>query len=755
MNLNSLRSGRQSDIFIALFVLVLLLTYTFALLFAAPYQGFYFNPSNGRVSALYGAGNSDSPLLMGDFIERVDQMSISDYSENRNSHFFRGFQEGQTAKILIRRNNELKTISWTYPGFNRSEFLGRFFNLWWLAYVFWFLGMIAQLQFRPKDTQWRLFVASNYLLALFIMFGSVSSYRVLMSSTLLHVVSWLIFPVYLHFHWIFPQSFRRIPGWLKRIFYAATVAVALAELFHLLPGTLYFLAVAVAFAGSILLLFFHFLLHREHRSELRLLAGAALLTLFPVIVLSVISSAGWIPETGLLSLLVLPVLPCAYFYVLYRRSLGGLELRANRAISLYIFLVILGSVLLVVVASSGSIPIAPEAFVFASIVMALLTTFISIQIFPAFQSFVERRLLGIKLPAQNMVENFSARIVTSTTSNQLLKLLEEEVFPSLLVRQYAFVQIVDGTTKVLLARDVDLAGLSDEALHDLSVSLSTGQWIALSAEELRFGWVRLALPLKVGDVLIGSWLLGRRDPDDHYLQAELPILQSLANQTAIALSYLIQTESLKEMYQANLTRHEQERQRLGHELHDSLLNEMAAMLMKHDLDALPLEFQKSFDGLIVRLREIVSDLRPPMLVYGLKYALGALADNQSERHQDMVQIVSEIEAMDDCRYPEIVEHHIYRIVQEACENALKYARARSIHISGELSLNRIELQVTDDGIGFGDGVSLKLEDMVANKHYGLAGMHERAALIGAVIQIRSQPSQGTQIRILWESKDSM
>jgi two-component system sensor histidine kinase DegS len=205
------------------------------------------------------------------------------------------------------------------------------------------------------------------------------------------------------------------------------------------------------------------------------------------------------------------------------------------------------------------------------------------------------------------------------------------------------------------------------------------------------------------------------------------------------------------MYEANINRYEQERFRLAHELHDSLLNEMAAMLMKHDPDDLPKEFQESFDGLIVRLREIVTDLRPPMLMYGLKSALDGLADNLSERSHDTVQFVSAIQAVDGCRYPESVEHNIYRVVQEACENALKYARAKSIQISGELSADKIELQVRDDGVGFKQGISLQLDEMIANRHYGLAGMHERAELIGAAIRVESEANRGTRIQIVWRS----
>jgi signal transduction histidine kinase len=457
------------------------------------------------------------------------------------------------------------------------------------------------------------------------------------------------------------------------------------------------------------------------------------------------------PDVGPLALLVLPVLPAAYFYVLYRRNLGGLELRTNRIISLYIFLVFLGIVLLLSVGFLGIAGISRETIVFGGVIVVLINTFLGIQYFPAFQSLVEKRLLGIKLPAKNMVENYSARIVTSTTTHGLLKLLEEEVFPSLLIRQYAFVETANPPARIMLCRDVDMDQVQGDALLDFVASAPAGQLIPLSASRPPFEWVRLMLPLRIGSELIGAWLLGRRDPDDHYPQAELLILRSLANQTAVALSNIIQTERLKVMYQANINRYEQERLRLAHDLHDSLLNEMAAMLMKHDPGSLPQDFQESFDGLIVRLREIVTDLRPALLIYGLKSALDGLADNLSERNHDSVQIRSEVQAMDDCRYPENVEQNVYRIVQEACENALKYAQASSIKITGELTFDQIDVQVTDDGIGLSDTVGLRLNDMVANKHYGLAGMHERADLIGATIRIDSVSNRGTHIHIRWKT----
>jgi signal transduction histidine kinase len=748
---------KKSDILISYGVFAFLLVYTYSLLFLVPYPGFYFNPTDGAVRAIFEdrAPASVPHLVVGDILKRVGSVSFEEYSESATVHFFNNYQPGDVVEILVEREGKEFTIPWVYAGFNTAEFEAHFFNVWWLAYFFWFTGAFAQMIVRPKDRRMGLFVAANYLTGMFIMLGTISSFAFLGSPVLMRVVAWLMLPVYLHFHWIFPHSLRPIPGWVKSAFYVLCGALAITQFFSTELSPLYFLAILLAFGGSIVLLVIHYVSQPKYRREVRILAVAALASLGFTVAVSIVSTGGQIASQSVLALLALPILPGAYFYVLYRNNLGGLELRANRSISLYAFLVVLGIVLMLAVGYSGLVNITPQAFLFATVLIALATTFIGVQVFPAFQTWVERRLLGIRLPGENMVANFSDRIVGSTTSNGLLKLLEDDVFPSLFIRQYAFVQILDASVKVLLSRDANLDEVPEDALMGFLASVPDGGLIPSSTVEPRLGWVRMILPLKIGEELIGAWLLGRRDPDDRYPQAEFPILQSLANQTAVALIYIRQTERLKLMYEANINRYEEERLRLGHELHDSLLNEMAAMLMKHDIDALPQEFQESFDGLIVRLREIVTDLRPPMLTYGLKSALDGLADNLSERSQDVVQIVSEIQSVDGCRYPPTVEHNMYRIVQEACENALKYARATSIQISGELSVTRVALKINDDGVGFKDGVSLRLDEMVANKHYGLAGMHERAELIGAGINIRSQPGQGTQIQILWEAKDTI
>jgi signal transduction histidine kinase len=740
---------------IALAVLAILLIYTFALLFLTPYSGFYFNPSNGEVLAIEvdQPAGSTQQLQMGDVIERIGSTPIEVYANSWNINPYAGLKPGETIELQVRVDGKLITIPWVYAGFNRAQFLSRFLNIWWLAYVFWAIGMSTQLFLRPKDTQWRLFVSSNYLMGLFIMFGSVSSFQTMASPLLMRITAWLLLPVYLHFHWIFPVSFRRIPSWAKWAFYALCFGVVLAEVFQLLPRVSYFFAVILAFGGSILLLTFHYILQPAHRREVKVLAIAAFLALFPVVVFSAISSMGHVPAMAPVSLLVLPILPVAYFYILYvyRRNLGGLELRANRGLSLYIFLILLGTFLMLGVAFLGVSSISRELIAFGGVMVSLIATFLGIQFFPEFQSLIERRLLGIKLPSQNMVENFSAGIVTSTTLADLLELLQKEVFPSLLIRQYAFLRVENSIARVILSENVSQPQALEEDATKLLASLSPGRQVPPPDHGQRFEWVRLMLPLRVGSDLIGAWLLGRRDPDDLYPQAERQIIQSLANQTAVALSNIIQTGQLKAAYEANINRYEEERLRLAHDLHDSVLNEMAALFIGGEAPTISPKFQQGYEALTSRLREIVSNLRPPMLTFGLKLALDGLADTLSERSQDTVRITTDIAVEGDGRFMESIENNIYRIIQEACENAIRHGQAKHIAIFGTFGRSELDLCVEDDGTGSDNVANLSLNELIRQKHFGLAGMLERAITINAELKITSKPEEGTRIRIRWAS----
>ena len=130
--------------------------------------------------------------------------------------------------------------------------------------------------------------------------------------------------------------------------------------------------------------------------------------------------------------------------------------------------------------------------------------------------------------------------------------------------------------------------------------------------------------------------------------------------------------------------------------------------------------------------------------------LDELADNLMERNKDTIQINAIVQGDDNTRYSQSVEHHVYRMVQEACENAIRHGQAGRIHISGELASEHLSLAIEDDGNGFEASSSMRLDHLLTQKHFGLAGMVERALLIGADVKIDSAPGKGTRITIFWK-----
>jgi two-component system sensor histidine kinase UhpB len=85
-----------------------------------------------------------------------------------------------------------------------------------------------------------------------------------------------------------------------------------------------------------------------------------------------------------------------------------------------------------------------------------------------------------------------------------------------------------------------------------------------------------------------------------------------------------------------------------------------------------------------------------------------------------------------------IELVIYRVAQEALTNVLRHAHASQVDLSLRHAEGRVVLTVRDDGRGFS-------ENLPSNS--GLAGMRERAMLIGAELDINSRPDAGVEIRL--------
>jgi signal transduction histidine kinase/predicted RNA-binding protein with TRAM domain len=731
-------------------VLVIILSYSFAYFLVNPYTGFSFNPVSGNVEKLYVDNQSPGTLKVGDEITEIGSVKLSTFQADGHTVFFKGVKSGQVVDIQVKRNGQPVMVTWVMPGFNDNEFRARFFNLWILAYVFWAFGIITQSFIRPKDVRWKLLISINYLTGIWIILGNLSAKQIWHSSLLLHALSWLVLPVYINLHWIFPRPLKRLNPYFWASFYILCAISSLLQYLQVFPRSLYLVALILMILGSLGLLITHFIYQPDRRSEVGFLVLAAFIALVPLLILGVLRMIGIVSFSGTIALLALPILPAAYIYIIYRRQLGGLEVRANVVISIFIYSALLIALYIPITFLITSLIKDPSLEINLNLVSTLLLCIISVLLFPRFRRWVEYHILKMPLPPIHILELYTARIMRSIDTNQLKQVICDKILPSLLIRQAAIIRL----DARLSPRQVCLKGVDETQLPNsfgirslLEEADEVRQQVVNMEKTLVCPWAKVILPIHQEGKVFGICLLGRRDPDDYYASTEIPIFQALMDLTALALLHIDQSERLLALYRSDIEWQEENRHRLALELHDDVLGEMAILMMSHDGSENSPQFTQAYQKTTDHIRHIITGLRPSMLNYGLHLAIKELAEDASE-NGDQTKIHLEINP-DQIRFSPTMELHIFRIVQQACRNVLEHAHARNIWIRGNLDEKHIELNVEDDGRGFETDGSVDIPELLAKKHFGLVGMYERAALIGANITIESSPDHGTRIRVVW------
>ena len=424
---------------------------------------------------------------------------------------------------------------------------------------------------------------------------------------------------------------------------------------------------------------------------------------------------------------------------------SGLRFSANRAASAVFFILIEALIVLLLSTLFQQLHF-PGVSELSLVLAVLLMGSGALLFYQPFKRFFERRVLGISLQPEALARIYAGRITTSLERSALQKLLADEVMPSLLVRQFAQVILRDGKLQLDFGLRVNAdmlpGGLRPGRLDALCGTLLDADNSPLPA------WMRLVLPLQSGGETRGYWLLGQRDPDDRYSEEDIATLRALADQTALALVNIDQADNLRALYFADIDRNEVERLHLGAELHDDVLGQMS--LLSQSIESSNLKAVSAYEQSVLRIREIINGLRPAMLNFGLRPALETLVDELNERLPQGPKLELDLpEAL--IRYDSRVELYLFRVVQQACSNAVQHAACQHIRITGSLSETAVEVLVSDDGKGFAAAQGIDLPALLAGKHFGLAGMYERAALIGAEFNIQSRPGEGTRVSLNWST----
>ena len=208
------------------------------------------------------------------------------------------------------------------------------------------------------------------------------------------------------------------------------------------------------------------------------------------------------------------------------------------------------------------------------------------------------------------------------------------------------------------------------------------------------------------------------------------------------------------LYARQITRaHEEERKRIARELHDD--STQSLVILSRHIDNLITgnpdgskmsghleKIRGEVDEILARMRRFTQDLRPPTLDYlGLLPALRELLA-QLELQSG---IESELNITGDEQHfaPED-ELLIYRIIQEAVSNIWRHSKAKKARVAVDFNKDRTTVEVSDDGRGFEMAEDMRF---VQAGKIGLAGMQERADLLGASLTIYSHPGEGTRVSL--------
>jgi two-component system sensor histidine kinase DegS len=131
--------------------------------------------------------------------------------------------------------------------------------------------------------------------------------------------------------------------------------------------------------------------------------------------------------------------------------------------------------------------------------------------------------------------------------------------------------------------------------------------------------------------------------------------------------------NLQEMTRQIIDIQESERHQIALDLHDQVLSQLGALFLYIDESSIPPKFIENYHKLIDQIRSTIYNLRPPMLNYGLYPALDELRTYLIRQHQSNIPIEFNV-TPSNIRVDPNIELHLFRIIQEAMNNACKHSR---------------------------------------------------------------------------------
>lgn len=390
----------------------------------------------------------------------------------------------------------------------------------------------------------------------------------------------------------------------------------------------------------------------------------------------------------------------------------------------------------------------------------------------------EKRLAALNEVSAVVSQSLELQGVLNSATNKVMEVMDIEIALVFLLyeeKQELVLQVYRGVSEEFIT---GLRGLKvgegfngqvaqtgeplvvEDASHDPRLTREVVEREGIRAE--------LIVPLKAKGKVLGTLCVGTRR-FRQFLSEEVELLSHIANHIAVAVenARLYQKERVmadteKQMrenlrfYLQQVTRaQEEERRRIARELHDDTAQGLVVLSRRLDSlfsntdhlssqdAALLEELRQQTDRILEGVRRFSQDLRPSVLDdLGLLPALEWLTSDLSQHFGIAIdmEVVGSVR-----RFPPEAELVLFRIAQEALRNVWKHSGASKAWVTVEFSNDKTVLTIKDNGKGF--ELPERIGDLASSGKLGLAGMQERAQLMGGKLMLESAPGKGTTVTI--------
>ena len=336
------------------------------------------------------------------------------------------------------------------------------------------------------------------------------------------------------------------------------------------------------------------------------------------------------------------------------------------------------------------------------------------------------------------------------------------------------VKIEPEPERVLAEMDVDgyFSGTKNELLATLGAEVETNLMELLKANGYTDNFIEgLFAQVKQGENWLGE--LKFTDEDGDFIWFELHLIP-ISNQrhvkvvgrdiTEVKEAKMISREinsekierKIKEQHYRSvhiLEGQEEERHRLARDLHDGVGQMLSALKMSIEsvhVPRDPIHNRRRFDDTKYLLKRVIQEIRrisfnliPTNLAdFGIVPAVRKLCQEVGKLSNIEVEFENKTNFIN--RMEQHVESNLYRIIQEAINNSVKYSKAKRITVTFEHSINHLKVSIADAGKGF-DLENLQRKGHFKSSGHGIFNMRERAAFINAEFEIETAVNQGTKI----------